>query len=97
MAGNLGDFIEAVQRKRSCKKTNKYGGEVVRINQTARTKLQQMVDVTKIPKRQLLSYAVAILFDEYLKWRNGDQSANFGYESEIVNEKQLHEVPKEIR
>jgi len=83
MGKSLDEFMAALQnvhRPRLCKKTNKYGGEVVRVNQVARTKLQHMVDVSKIPKRSLLSYAVALLYDEFEQWKNGQQESKFGYE-----------------
>lgn len=78
------EFFNQVKRPRLCKKTNKYGGEVVRVNQNARTKLQQMCDVTKLPKRSLLSYAVYLLYEEYEKWREGKIESRFGYDKEEV-------------
>lgn len=42
-----------------------------------------MVDVTKFTKRSLLSYAVFLLYEEFEKWKQGKQDANFGYEIEV--------------
>lgn len=89
MSQKLQEFIDQLNKQKTprlCAKTNKYGGEVVRVNQVARTKLQQMVDVTKIPKRSLLSYAVALLHEEFEKWRQGKMDAKFGYEVVEIEE-----------
>ncbi len=78
------EFFNQIKKPRLCKKTNKYGGEVVRVNQNARTKLQQMCAVTKLTKRSLLSYAVYLLYEEFEKWRKGELESKFGYDEEEV-------------
>lgn len=80
---DLAEFFNQVKRPRLCKKTNKYGGEVVRVNQNARAKLQNMVDVTKLTKRSLLSYAVYLLYEEFEKWKQGQMDSKFGYDMEV--------------
>ncbi len=85
MSKEVEEFLESIGvrfNKRTCKKTNKYGSEVVRMNQPAMVKLQQMMAVTKLSKRSLVSYGISLLFDEFTKWRNGDQQSQFGYEME---------------
>ncbi len=71
------DFFGHVRQVRTCKKTNKYGGEVVRINQNARTRQS---------KRALLSYAVYLLYKEFVKWTKGDQETEFGYDEEVIED-----------
>ena len=76
------EFFDQCKRPRPCKKSAKYGGEVTRLNQNARQKLQRMFDVTKIPKRSLASYAMFLLYEEFEKWLDGRET-KFGYDVEV--------------
>ncbi len=75
-------YFSDIRSMRSTAKTNRYGGEVIRINQNARTKLEQMHNVTHISKRALGSYAMFLLFKEFEKWLAGDKDSEFGYDVE---------------
>lgn len=79
-------YFTDIRSIRSTNKTNRYGGEIIRINQNARTKLEQMHKVTKISKRALGSFAMFLLFKEFEKWLAGDQNAEFGYDVEEYKE-----------
>lgn len=81
---DLNEFFKEQRSIRACRSTNRYGREVIRVNQNARTKLEQMHRVSQISKRSLASYAVALLFQEFEKWVQGNPETQFGYDVEVI-------------
>jgi len=78
------DFFDIHRHQRSCRKSTEGNKELVRISPAAYTSLHKIFTVTKISKRKLLSYAVYLLDREFTKWISGDQSAEFGYQEDEV-------------
>ena len=82
---DLHKFFKENRLARNCRATNKNGGEVIRLNQNARTSLEQMHAVSQISKRALASYAISLLNDEFQDWLKGNPESKFGYDVEVIS------------
>jgi 5-methylcytosine-specific restriction endonuclease McrBC regulatory subunit McrC len=80
------EYFKDIRAMRTCRATNKYGREVIRVNQNARLALERMQSVSHISKRALASYAIALLHEEFEKWMQGNQESRFGYDVEETDE-----------
>ncbi len=80
--GAFEDYVKGMREK--TKRSNINGGQVVRIQKSAVPKLLQMVATAKVSKRSLVSYAIHLLYEEFIKWNGCDPEHKFGF---IVEEK----------
>lgn len=82
------EFLTHTKERRAYRKKALLGGEVIRISNGAQAKLIQMHNVTELPKKTLASYAIYLLFCEFEDWFSGKKDSNFGYDEEVILEKE---------